>query len=498
MNDASRTHAGNSDRAPVVGRVAVSAECATVEHHRWQVRVGYRIPNRILGLLPGAARGAGSLLHQSLLALGISLLGSLLAFVAQAGLARAMSAHQYGLYAYVFAWVSLLSNLATLGFEQGLLKFASVFRERREFDALHASVSYAERCSTMTSAALVLLIAAALWLFRARLSGDMTLTLALGLLVIPVTALMRVRSSVVRVLGRLTLSLIPGTVLRELILALAAVAMLTGVVSMADASVAMGFVLLASVLGLLGVSVGQRQSMPDQSRSPAGTRISAVREGAARVWLRPTLFLLLFTTTNLLLKRTDLLVIGWLLGPNQAGVYAVAMYVASLLALPVTAIGTAFAPVIATLHAEQRTAVLQEKASSAARWAIAAGLVPSLALLLFAPTLLRVIGNEYVAGSNVLRILSVGNLLMAAAGPVQLLMTMTGDERRAAIVHVLFAVTNFVVMLASVETFGLEGGALASVASVLSFKIALMVLVRRRIGVWSAPLWSHVRPGTPV
>jgi O-antigen/teichoic acid export membrane protein len=444
---------------------------------------------RLVGrLLPPRAGSATSLLYQSVVALGISLFGALLAFLAQVGLARAMGAEQYGVYAYVFAWISLLSHLATLGFEQSLLRFASVFRKRGELSALGAVVNYAERCSLVTSGGIALSVAAALWLLRDRLSAALLATFAIGLLVIPGIALMRLRSSVVRVFGRIALSLIPANPLRELILVIAASAMLVGVLSVADAWIAMGFVLLASMFGLVAVSVAQRRSMPaGEGRISAAAPASAVPEGVVRAWLRPSLFLLLFTTTNLLLKRTDILVVGWLLGTEQAGVYTVAVYVAGLVVLPVAAIGTAFAPVVATLHAEQRMPVLQDKASSAAWWALAAGLLPGLALIFLGPTVLRMIGDAYVMGSGVLYILVIGNLIAAAAGPVQLLMTMTGDERCAATLHVAFAAINGFLMVAFINAFGLEGGALATILSVLSFKLALILLVYRRIGVWCAP-----------
>jgi O-antigen/teichoic acid export membrane protein len=454
--------------------------------HRWG---SIPIIRQLGHLLPKGAGSATPLLHHSVLALGISLLGAFLAFVAQVSLAHAMGVRQYGTFAYVFVWISLLSHLATLGFQQSLLRFASVFRERGEFGALCAVVGYAERCSLIASAAIVLSVAGALWLFRGQLPAELVVTFAVGLPVVPAIALMRVRSSFVRVFGRIALSLVPDTALRELILAIAAGAILVGALSTGYAWVAMGFVLLASVLGLATVSVGQRRLMPAGERSfLAAVPKSAVPDGAARAWLRPALFLLLFTTANLLVRRTDILVIGWLLGTEQAGVYAVAMYLAGLVTLPVTAIGTAFAPAVAALHAEQRMAALQERASSAARWGVASGLAPGLALLILSPTVLAMIGDAYVVGSDVLRILVVGNVLAAAAGPVQLLMTMTGDEGRAAVLHLAFAAINVCVMVAFVNAFGMEGGALATVVVVISFKVALIGLVHRRIGIWSAPV----------
>ena len=329
-------------------------------------------------LFRARADSGPSVLRHGALALGISLVGSLLAFLAQVGLARAMNAQQYGVYAYAFAWISLLSTIGTVGFEPTLLRFVSVLREQGEFAALRAVIRYAERCSVLVSAALVLAAATAIWLLRERLSAELMVTFAIGLLVIPATALMRLRSSVVRVFGRLALSLIPGSSLRELMLVIAAVAMLLGALPIAYSAVAMGVVLLASVLGLAAVSAGvQRSLLPESHACAIATSISATPpEGAARAWLRPALFLLVFITTNLLLKRTDILVIGWLLGTEQAGVYAVAIYIAGLVVLPVTAIGTVFAPVVAALHAEQRMGVLQEKASAAAWWGIAAGVIP--------------------------------------------------------------------------------------------------------------------------
>src|SRR5919109_1257285 len=89
-------------------------------------------------------------------AFSINAAGVGLAFGAQLLAARVLEAENYGIYAYVVAWVTVLGLLATLGFESAILRFAAVYESSREWGRLRGAVAYAESRAFVAALAITL------------------------------------------------------------------------------------------------------------------------------------------------------------------------------------------------------------------------------------------------------------------------------------------------------------------------------------------------------
>jgi len=76
---------------------------------------------------PVASKKPDVLARSSVYGLLIYVCGAGLTFFVQLLIARLLHAQGYGIYSYVWAWVSLLSNGATLGFVGFVLRFTSSF-----------------------------------------------------------------------------------------------------------------------------------------------------------------------------------------------------------------------------------------------------------------------------------------------------------------------------------------------------------------------------------
>jgi len=94
---------------------------------------------------------------------------------------------------------------------------------------------------------------------------------------------------------------------------------------------------------------------------------------------------------------------------------------------------------------------------------------------------LGVFGSDYGRGAPALAILSLGELANALAGPVALILTMTGHEGDAAKSLAVAAVTNVILNLALIPNFGVEGAAAATAVSLTAWNTLMGVFVWKRL-----------------
>jgi O-antigen/teichoic acid export membrane protein len=404
----------------------------------------------------------------------INALGTGMAFLSQLLLARVLGVDGYGVYAYVIAWVTVLAPLAALGFQTGLLRFAAAYRERGEWALLRGVIRYAERRVLLAGVITGLALAAGVVGLGDRLAPELALSLLVGCGLVPLLAMLQVRSSIVRAFGGVVSALAPQLLVRHAILVVI-IGIWGWVLSSAIAPhSAMAVTLLATLLALAVVSLAQRRLRP------AGVARADVVYRADD-WWRASAILLVMTGTQALLRRTDLLMLGWFADSTSVGVYAVASRVADLVAFALTAINTIFAPSIAALHARGDRSALQAMVTTTSWWATVAGLVIALPLFALAPFVLSIFGAEFTAGATALRILLAGQIVNAAAGSVSFMLTMTGHERQAAVVLGSAAAASVVLNTILIPMFGLEGAAVATTLSVTGWNLALAVLVWGRL-----------------
>ena len=104
--------------------------------------------------------------------------------------------------------------------------------------------------------------------------------------------------------------------------------------------------------------------------------------------------------------------------------------------LPRTAVNALFAPLVSRYFVAQNHAALQTLVARTATWSALGSLAIALPLAAFAPVIFSWFGADFIASSGALRILLAGQVVAAAAGPQQFVITMTGNERAAALLLV--------------------------------------------------------------
>jgi O-antigen/teichoic acid export membrane protein len=181
------------------------------------------------------------------------------------------------------------------------------------------------------------------------------------------------------------------------------------------------------------------------------------------------------------MDRADVLVLGALSGPTDAGVYSAAGRVASLVGFGLAAVNAWAAPMFSERHARGEHGRLQDLVRASSRMIFLFTLPVTLAVWILGPFLLGLFGTGFEHAYRSLVILTLGQLVAALVGPVGFLLPMTGSEGLAARILAGSAALNLALNFALVPILGMEGAAIATSAARIFQNFAMAVAVWRRI-----------------
>jgi len=162
------------------------------------------------------------------------------------------------------------------------------------------------------------------------------------------------------------------------------------------------------------------------------------------------------------------------------------------------AINTLLVPAISELFVWGGREALRALVGKATLWTLLGALSIALPVALLAVPLLALFGRDFGAGTSTLRILLIGQVVAAGAGSQLYLMTMTGHERKAAILLVSSAVANAIFSAALIDSMGSIGPAVATTTTLALWN---WIMVSPSGGVWdcfpvcSRPSDGHSGPG---
>lgn len=422
------------------------------------------------------------LIRQAAGTFGLIVSSSALGMLTAVFLARAAGVEGYGIFAFVTSTVTLLRVPAVLGAERLLVRNIAVYGTRSAFGLARGLVRRSTQATLAASMVLGLLSAAAAWALSGGSISPTVVGLWIGLLSLPMLALGRLIQAVLMGLRHVVAGQAPDLLLRPLLfLALAAGAYaMFGPVLTGPAIITLHVISAAATLVVAALLLAMR--------TPADMKRAEPRYDT-RAWLMSAISLAFLSEATVINAQTGTFLLGAMAGPTEAGLFSVAYRGANLITFAQLAVNAALGPAAARLWERRQVAQLQRAVTGTARVVLALSLPFALAFMLFGGWILAVLfGAEFTAAQRALAILSVGQLVNAGAGSVATLLVMTGHERQAAIGVFGAAMVNVVVTAALIPSFGVEGAAIGTTASMVLWNVSLAVTARRRIGIDSTAL----------
>lgn len=173
----------------------------------------------------------------------------------------------------------------------------------------------------------------------------------------------------------------------------------------------------------------------------------------------------------------DVLLVGAILGPSAAGIYAVVSRLTLAGLLLLDGIRLALAPEISALLAVRDHVAAGKLYRTTAVWTVAAGWPIYLTLAVFAPVVLRWFGPEFVGGGPALQIVSIAMLFNMGTGNVGTVLLMGGKPSWNLYNTIVSVVLNVGLNLLLIPRLGIEGAAVAWAASIVFGNVAALVQI---------------------
>lgn len=185
---------------------------------------------------------------------------------------------------------------------------------------------------------------------------------------------------------------------------------------------------------------------------------------------------------------TDQLMIKFMRGSEELGVYSAAFKISQLISLPLMAINAVTAPKFSQAYSKNKLFELKILAQESTTIIILTTVPLIFIILLFPGWILSFFGNDFVVGKIVLRIVAIGYLVSAVCGSVGYLMQMTDNQ--VIVQNVLLVTTgiNIILNFLMIPIYGIIGAAIASLISKVIFNITLLFYVKSKLGFYTIPI----------
>lgn len=393
-------------------------------------------------------------------AFAVRILAAGLAFVVQVVLARLIGAEHYGEIATGLTIVLLVACVATLSLDNASQHFIAAYRATGDSDGLRG---YLRRTPVIVG--IVSLVISIPMIVGFALAGNATLAILLA--TVPVLAIMAMYEGFAKSFDWPILALAPQFVIRPLLM-IAVVYALVFVGVTADAPlVAWGLLVSAiAVLAIQGIILHRRT---------AGVVPTGPARDDTRRWLTVSTPILIGDFGGMLVVSADVIALSLFAGPAEAGIYFAAIKSLALVQFIAYAISQASAHQASALHAVGDVEGLKHFVKRTSIWTFVPSLAFALVLLAAGPWILALFGSDFSAGYPAMVIVTLGFVARAAVGPAARVLTMIGQERKTAAIHVAAGIFALVSCCALVPMFGIIGAA-SALAATLCLETALIAV----------------------
>lgn len=424
--------------------------------------------------------GGEGLLRSGIVSAAIKLSSLVLRFGVALLLARILGAREFGIYAYVFALVSLLAVPVQFGFTALVVRETAKAHAVGRWSLMLGLWRWTSRVCILMALVVGGIAGTIAVLFSDRFTASELTTFALGLLFLPLSVLGDLRGAALRGLRRVIEGQLPEFVIRPAVFVLFVVVLgfvsyvfdaeqsLTAVNAMAVQ------VLSAAVALFVGVWLLRRAQPAELAgHSPEYDR---------RSWLLATLPLAFLNGMSFVNQYTDTLMLGALGTVEDVGIYRLVAQCATCVVIGLQAINVVVAPRFARAYALHDIGGLKSTYSFTSRISLLAGVPIALAFAIWGKEILGIaFGEDFAVGHTALAILCFGQLFHAGVGSSAALLNMTGHERYTARAVVFAACINVSLNALLIPRYGVNGAAVASAASVVGLNGLLWTVARTRV-----------------
>jgi O-antigen/teichoic acid export membrane protein len=406
---------------------------------------------------------------------------------------RLLPAQDAGVYFTAVAIFTIAGSVLMLGVDTGLVRALSGLRAAGRTDLLRPTVRLAVRPVLVAACAAAATMALASPPLATRLFGPQTaepMTLALRLLapfLVLSTLSMVLLNGASRGLGSLrTFTTVQQVLLpasRPLLIAMAVIAARAWQPQRPGASIATVALIAWAAPLLLAAAIAVREV--HRLLPPPGPPVPLDPAHSPRAFWRATAPRAVAATFEVLIVWSDVVLVTALLGAAQGAVYAAASRFVTSGTFALQAVRLSVAPLLAAAFARADLAEAQYVHRLSVRWAILSTWPVYLAMAVFAPGVLSILGPAFAPAAPTLTLLCLAMLGVVANGNTNTVLNMAHRSHWAAANTGFATVVMLATDLALVPRMGILGAAVGWSAAMLTDATLGYLEVRAGLGLRS-------------
>lgn len=406
-------------------------------------------------------------------ALLFRILGMALIFVLQIVLARLMGPKSYGDYTVIITVINLLLVVSLFGFDSSVLRFVPSAISKGDSASVNGFVKFSSRTimlfASLCSVAIFIFLLAKAKQFQSSFNEG----IFWGMLLLPLLAFTNQASALLRSIRMIKLSLMPTYFIFPILMAISSWLYFHSYHKLT---------VDAAMLINLGISLVICIYISRKSRKIVKQVVDPAEPTyAKKLWLSVSAMLFLTTALNLLLRQSDILMVSYFLDNTKAGIYSVAVKVATFAALGLSVADYVIMPKISALYEAKQYSKLQKMVRNASFQILSISLPIIFCIVILGKFMLGFFGKIYVDAYWPMVILLSGQLINAFTGMVGGLLMMTGHQRTFFLFYAIAIMIQFVLNIILIKSLGINGAAIGSSIALIFLNVSAYLYVRKRL-----------------
>ena len=384
--------------------------------------------------------------------LAVNAAGAAAVFVSQFLIAHFAGVESYGVFAFVFAISQLLVVLSKLGYDSAV---------QRLIPQLIATEEYQLTAGLLRSALGISLLAGifggtalSLWAVSMVEAEQLRHCMYIAALFVPISTLLKILRGILLGLQQpIKAQLLDPLVVYAVWIGIIIIDALRGL-ELTPVRITAELVLISGAVAIVNLAIA-KMSVP---RSVSSAEPAYDHPG----WAKTAFPMMLAYGLVALMTYTDTILIGILIGTDDAGLYMVSARLASAISMPIAFLGAPLAANVSELSTKKEHGLLQRRIATTARLGFILAVPVAVVIGFGAEIVLGFVGGEFVSGSTVTRILVLAQLVNVAAGPVGLVLMMSGSHIQVGKVLLAMTFVNIALNLVFIPLMGIVGAAIAT------------------------------------
>ena len=402
------------------------------------------------------------------------MVGKVVGFTLNLVMARGFGDALFGLYSLGLTLLRVVQSVATLGLQNGIVRFAAPSYERGETAAVKGTFLASGGLGLLAGIAIgVVFFTTSSWLANAVFNEpDMKPVIEVFACGLPFYVLTYLLSRMARALGRMQADVLLDSILQPAIFLVFA----GGIVGLGYGfdTALYAFVLSTLLAAGGGLYVLYRLFPALLSSLPPTFEI--------RRLLRFSLPIIGVTLAGVGLTYTDRIMLGILSTSEAVGLYEIAARLSQQLRFVLSAITAAFSPIISDLYHNDRVEALSELYADTVRWILLFTLPVCMLMVAFSPDVMAIFGPGFREGAGLLQTLAPAYLVIAGVGSVGQMLQMTDHQDTVLGINTSMALMNIVLNWLLIQWYGPIGAALATGFTQVMGNLLQILLLYRYTG----------------